>query len=180
VVKGFSDVDITALANKCDFIFNQVYYKYNKLIFVCIYKITKNLQDTEDLLQETFTKLIKSLENFKGNNLKYFLLQIAKNTANEFIRKKIHSRKREIEFIKSSDNQKVININEELLLNKIKPFLTEEAYSIVFMHHVRHMKFKEIAIHFNVSTSSIINKYHRALKKLREKFNYEEILESRC
>ncbi|TDM45680.1 sigma-70 family RNA polymerase sigma factor [Macrococcoides goetzii] len=58
--------------------FKDVYQKYNKLIFSIAYHMTGNLNDAEDITQETFEKFY-SIENKELQFKKAYLCRIAKN-----------------------------------------------------------------------------------------------------
>lgn len=54
-----------------------IYQMYQKPLFLYVLSLTKNVQDAEDLLQETFIKAFLSYEN-KGS-LKYWLVTVLKH-----------------------------------------------------------------------------------------------------
>lgn len=68
----------------------RIYQMYQKPLFLYALSLTKNIQDAEDLLQETFVKAFLSCES-KGS-LKYWLVTVLKHEFLNLCRK----RKREI------------------------------------------------------------------------------------
>lgn len=71
--------------------FTDIYQKYNKLIFSLAYHMTGNLDDAEDITQETFEKFY-SIENKDLQFEKAYLCQIAKNLCINKINKSVKIR----------------------------------------------------------------------------------------
>lgn len=68
----------------------QIYEIYQRPLFLYALSLTKNIQDAEDLLQETFIKAFLSYE--KTGSIKYWLVTVLRNEFLNLYRK----RKREI------------------------------------------------------------------------------------
>ena len=67
-----------------------VYLKYERLMFSEAYKVTKHIQDTEDVMQISLVKLIDKiplLRTLDRKRLTYYLCRTAKNTAISFCQK---------------------------------------------------------------------------------------------
>lgn len=62
--------------------------KSGSQLYNVIYQLVKNREDAEDVLQETYIKMLRNLKNFRGeSSLGTWLYRIATNTALEKIRK---------------------------------------------------------------------------------------------
>jgi len=62
--------------------------KSGSQLYNVIYQLVKNREDAEDVLQETYIKMLRNLKNFRGDSsLGTWLYRIATNTALEKIRK---------------------------------------------------------------------------------------------
>lgn len=58
----------------------QIYEKYYTVIYKYLLCLTKNPDIAEELTQETFYKMIKKIDTFKGNSkISVWLCEIAKN-----------------------------------------------------------------------------------------------------
>ena len=69
----------------------QVYREYRNLAYFVIATYVKNQDDCNDILSDTFLKLLQNRESVKDvNGLKQFICTIAKNEAVNFIRKDSH------------------------------------------------------------------------------------------
>ena len=90
----------------------QIYELYYKPMFLYALSLTNNVQDAEDLLQETFVKAFLSYEG-KGS-IKFWLITVLKHEFVSMVRK----RKREIP---SGDEHPILNevSKEEGILEKL-------------------------------------------------------------
>ena len=69
--------------------FECIYYKYAKLLYVCIYGIVQNKDDASDLVNDTFLAVFNNRESLiEEKNLKYYLVVSAKNKAYTFMKNK--------------------------------------------------------------------------------------------
>lgn len=67
--------------------FMEILDKYERLAFSICYKMTNNYFDAEDMVQETFLSIYKSLESFDGNNPGGFVTRIAVNKCLDFLKR---------------------------------------------------------------------------------------------
>lgn len=67
--------------------FIEMLKKYEKLAFSICYKMTGNYFDAEDMTQETFLSVYKSLESFDGNNPGGFITRIAVNKCLDYLKR---------------------------------------------------------------------------------------------
>lgn len=66
----------------------EIYNNYFKDVYLFVYGLSKDKHLAEDLTSETFMKVIKSIESFKGKcDIKIWLFQIAKNSYYSYMRK---------------------------------------------------------------------------------------------
>ena len=70
---------IEKLKNKDNEAFEIIYYQTHKMVFSIIYSIVKDDLDAEDLMQDTYIKMIENINSFKaGRNFKTWLGTIAR------------------------------------------------------------------------------------------------------
>lgn len=162
---------------KFEGIYNKTYQKVLKYI-VCH---CSNIEDVNDIIQETYLELYTSILKEKDiNNYEYYLYGIAKNK----IRKHYHilykiktislfSNKDEIELldtIKSDiDVEKIIikTNNIELIWRylKTKKIIIQK---IFYLYYQLDMKIKDISNELNITESYTKNCLYRTLKELQE------------
>ena len=58
----------------------EIYKKYSKLVYKYLYTLTRDIEISEELTQETFYSAIKNLKNFRNEcKISVWLCQIAKH-----------------------------------------------------------------------------------------------------
>lgn len=140
-------------------------------------RLTKDIEDANDLLQETLLKAFTNRDKYTdGTNLKAWLYTIMKNTFitnyQRLIRRKT--------FIDTTENLHYINsldsITENLALsrfalNDIRGAIEqlEGSYQVPFMMHFRGFKYHEIAEELQIPIGTVKNRIHIARKELKDK-----------
>lgn len=156
--------------NKCtdkEFI-KKIYIELKKPIFVLALSISNDYYAAEDILQETFIKVINNIDSFtKGTNAKAWILTIARNTALNHVNKL----KREClnEDISIKDNTCFTEEVESSIefLRLIEP-LNEEEKQIVALRLSAGLSHKDISKALAIPLVNVRKKYSRALKKLKQ------------
>ncbi|MGK7397432.1 MAG: RNA polymerase sigma factor [Candidatus Cyclobacteriaceae bacterium M3_2C_046] len=138
-------------------------------------KFTKDVEDANDLIQETRLKAITNREKFKtGTNLKAWLFTIMRNT---FITnyQKMSRRKTVLD---STDNLHLLNSGDyvasnygesKFVLEDIKNAMgqVDDQFKTPFMMHFRGLKYQEIAEKLSIPIGTVKNRIHVARKLLQ-------------
>lgn len=139
-------------------------------------KLTRDLEASNDLMQETLLKAISNREKFKdGTNLKAWLYTIMKNT---FITD-YHRQVRRNTFIDTTDNLHFINSSDFTTSNAaVSDFVVDDIqeavnglkveYKTPFMMHFKGFKYHEIADHLGIPIGTVKNRIHIARKELKD------------
>ena len=145
------------------------------LLGVCI-RYTKDRAEAEDVLQEVFVKIFKSLKQFEDKgSFEGWLKRITVNTAITYYRKNLkHAFHDDVSEIKETiivNNQhKDVEFTHNELLNVINTL--PDGYKIVFnMFAVEGYKHKEIAEKLDIDISTSKSQYSRARKLIQQKLN---------
>ncbi len=140
------------------------------------YKLTRDNEEANDLIQETLLKAISNRDKFKdGTNLKAWLYTIMKNT---FITKYHRLVKRKT-FIDTTDNLHFINSSStidknhagsRLAIGEIEKAISGLAYEYKtpFMMHFKGYKYFEIADILDIPIGTVKNRIHIARKELKQ------------
>ena len=140
-------------------------------------RLTKDLDEAKDLLQETMMKAFLNKDKFSdGTNLKAWLYTIMKNT---FITNYQKMVKRKT-FIDNSDNLHYINSSAAITYNSaINAFAREriqksidnldELFKVPFTMYYNGYKYYEIAEYLNLPIGTVKNRIHIARKLLKDK-----------
>lgn len=157
---------IEELKAKDEFAFEQVYYEYANLVYYICYSITKDKNASEDLTQDTFLKLLTSLDNYtETGKFKQYIMMIARNLSKNYVTRVANKKP-----IYSDDD--VYNVkadsNNDLLIYDINNYLNETQTEIVILKIVHRLKFREIAEFLDIPVNKVQFEYYTALKILRK------------
>ncbi len=151
--------------------FEIVYDKYESLIYYIALSITKNKQNAEEIVQDTFLKMFNSIENYcEKGKFKEWLTQIARNLSyNKVTRDKEQNTIRDDEIVNSAPGgQSSIDF-----ILTIQGILDEESAQIVILKIKYNYSFKEIAQFMGQSIGKVQGLYYPAMKKIKKEFRYE-------
>lgn len=171
--------------------FEELVYKYEKLVYSICYKMFKNDQDSLDFTQETFIKVYKNMSNAIGKgSFKSWICTIATNTCIDELRKRKNKYTLSLDdtFENDSKNakidppdksptplEKIIEDENSELLAKAIGNLSEDNKSIIIMRDVEGYSYDEIAKFLGISLGTVKSRISRARKKLQK--NYIELME---
>jgi len=166
---------VERLKDKDNEAFEYIYDQTKKGVYAIIIAIVKDRQATEDLMQDTYIKMLKHLHQYEsGRNFNAWITQIAKNTALDYYRK--HSQTTLVDPIESihiiDQEQKTEDSNDYSLEEMIKP-LDEEERQIVLLHVVSNTKFKTIAEITEKPLGTVLWIYQKALNKIKKSMGKE-------
>ena len=146
---------------------------YKERLYWHIRRIVLNHDDTDDVLQNTFIKVFKNIDGFKGDSKLYsWMYRIATNEALTFLKKK--SKKLGISD-SEMQNKMVSNLQADvyfdgdeiqLKLQKAIATLPEKQKLVFNMKYYQEMKYEEISEILNTSVGGLKASYHLAVKKV--------------
>jgi len=151
-----------------------------KKIFSLAYQYTRNAEDAEDILQDTFIKAYRSLHTFDiqdGNSFSPWLCRIGINCSIDYLRRNKKRKEKDfavnnIENITSSNAdsnpentsvQKEIREKIDQTLNK----LSGQQRIIFILKHYQQLTTKEIAEYLNCSEGSVKRQLFRAVSAMK-------------
>lgn len=142
--------------------------KYQERLYAFIRKMTKNHEDTDDVLQNTFIKILKNIDKFEQkSSLSTWMYKIATNETLNYI----DSRKRKS--TQEWQNHLSRPVNDSFDENKATQWLNEaidtlpDKQKMVF--HLRYydeMPYHQIASITETSEGALKASYHHAVKKI--------------
>ena len=159
--------------------FNQLYKMYAPNLMGVIMKIVKQQETAEDLLQEVFLKIKKSLNSYDEQKSRLFtwMLNITRNTALDHLRKKSSKQEKvnlifeeaaaELENHAHSYNTDTIGVKN--LLQKLSP----KQRHILDLSYFKGYTHEEIAEYMNMPLGSVKTSIRQAILKLRVIFNVD-------
>jgi RNA polymerase sigma-70 factor (ECF subfamily) len=167
--------------------FDDLVVKYTPRLYGLIYNMTSNHEDTNDLLQDVFSKAYKSIRGFRGKSSFYtWIHSIAVNMTLNFLKKRgrrfnlslddvdasIQNDKEFLELTQSSSPVREADLAElQLRLNEAMMKLSEEHRAVVTMFHIQGMPHAEISKILRVSEGTVRSRLFYANRQLQ---NYLE------
>ncbi|MCB0402295.1 MAG: RNA polymerase sigma factor [Flavobacteriales bacterium] len=166
-----------AARESANYAFNLIVRKYQERLYWHIRRMVIDHDDADDVLQNTFIKAWKGLDNFKNESQLYtWLYRIATNETITFLNKK---RKRflisfhdvEGELTGSLEQDHHFSGKEiELKLQKAILTLPEKQRLVFNMKYYDDMKYEDMSQILNTSVGALKASYHHAVKKIEEYF----------
>jgi len=146
---------------------------YKQRLYWHIRRIVLNHDDADDVLQNTFIKVYKNIEGFKGDSKLYsWMYRIATNEALSFLKSK--SKKQGISN-EELQNQMLDNLQADvyfegdeiqLKLQKAIATLPEKQKLVFNMKYFQELKYEEISEILETSVGGLKASYHLAAKKI--------------
>ncbi len=164
--------------------FRELVVQYQQRLYWHIRRIVLTHEDADDVLQETFIKVFRNIDGFKGESKLYsWMYRIATNEALTFLNRA--SRMRGITDEELQDHL-VQNLEAdpyfdgdkaELELQKALSTLPEKQRLVFNMKYFEALKYDEISEILETSVGGLKASYHLAVKKIR-KYLKEDIPET--
>ena len=167
--------------------FDDLVVKYTPRLYGLIYNMTSNHEDTNDLLQDVFSKAYKSIRGFRGKSSFYtWVHSIAVNMTLNFLKKRgrrfnlslddvdssVQNDKEFLELTQTSSPVREADLSElQLRLNEAMMKLSQEHRAVVTMFHIQGMPHAEISKILRVSEGTVRSRLFYANRQLQ---NYLE------
>ena len=156
--------------------FRSLISQYKERLYWHIRKIVISHDDADDVLQNTFIKIYRNINNFKAESKLFsWMYRIATNEAITFINKRAkqyHLDINEFQFKMAENLEADIYFegNEiQLKLQKAVAKLPQKQQLVFNMKYFDDMKYKDISEILETSVGALKASYHHAVKKI-EKF----------
>lgn len=148
----------------------QLYHATERTLYAYALALTRNHDHAVDLIQECYLKVMGAAHLYKpmGKPLAWlftitrnlFLMDHRKSKRLTSYDPQDFENTHHFSFVESSEDRMVL----EAALTK----LTEQEREIVLLYAVSGLKHKDIAEYLNLGLNTVLSKYHRALKKLKQ------------
>lgn len=144
---------------------SELYYKLQKPIFVLALSILQDYYAAEDVMQETFLKVVSHAKDYRqGTNAKAWIFTMARNLCLDTLKRKRNDELTENMTDSNPFEEKVASSIDFLNMLHV---LNEDEKQIIVMHFYGGLKKVEIAKLMGVPSANIRVAYSRALKKLK-------------
>jgi len=172
---------IKNLKLKDEVAFKYLVENYKDFVFNTCISIIQNIDDSDDISQEVFIQIYKSIKNFKEkSSLSTWIYKITVSKCFEYLRFKKRKKRYSLLVNLFRDDGTVIDIpqfehpgvilekkeNSKLLFNAIDK-LNEEQKTAYILKNIQGLSYKKISEIMNKSSSSIESLIFRAKKNLK-------------
>jgi RNA polymerase sigma factor (sigma-70 family) len=163
--------------------FDDLVVKYTPRLYGLIYNMTSNHEDTNDLLQDVFSKAYKAIRGFRGKSSFYtWIHSIAVNMTLNFLKKRgrryqlslddvdasIQNDKEFLEATATNSPVREADLSElQRRLNEAMMKLSEEHRAVVTMFHIQGMPHAEISKILRVSEGTVRSRLFYANRQLQ-------------
>lgn len=152
-------------------VFSELYDLTHNVVFYSVLSILKDASLADDIVQDTYMRMLKNIGRYEENNFIAYLVTMAKNLAiNEYTsRKKTQYSDVEIDFMGefSLVSQIEIDLEHKDLIERALSKLDEAEKEVVIMHTIADLSHKEIAAILNKPIGTITWLYAKAVKKMK-------------
>ena len=148
---------------------DSLYHSTSSAIYSFAFSILKNPHDAEDVLHDCYLNIYAGAESYRSSGKPMaWILTITKNLCYQ----KLRERQKTAD-LPQEDWEPWLRHNEGLsqedkvIIRQCMELLSDEERQIVSLHAVAGFRHREIAELLSLPLSTVLSKYHRAIKKLR-------------
>ena len=157
--------------------------RYKRMVYRLAVQITKNHADADDVMQETFIKVYRSIHTFRRDAaFETWLYRIVVNEALNFVKRRERRRECTFETATEAEYEATARYRAQLANDpqahaekaELRQYVTEAVNSlplkhrtVVILHEFEGLTHAEIASILNCSEGTVRSRLHYARKKLR-------------
>lgn len=147
---------------------NNLYNEYNRLIYGIAFSISKNKEDSEDIVQIVFLKIFQmDKSKLPTNNEASWLYSLTKNETLNYLRKKKQELNLDEIYYISEEDKELNKIIDNDSYNRLIAKLDKKGQEIVSLKILSNMSFREISLLLNIPMGTVQWKYYTSLYTLR-------------
>ena len=156
--------------------FHELYQKYHERVYLICLRMTQNASESEDLTQDVFIQLFRTIGSFRGESA--FTTWLHRLTVNRVL---MHFRKRKRRPDQISDNGQLpayilagtedprrMRIVDRILLSEVITKLPEGYRQAIILHDIQGLEHREIAERRGRSIGTSKSQLHKGRAMLRE------------
>ena len=149
-----------------------LYQNTDRTVYSFILSIMKNPQDAEEVMQETYMKIWTSASSYQSQGKPLaWIFTIARNLCYMKFRDQKH--RADIGLEELTGEETLENLADAMALRAALELLKEDERQIVLLHASAGLKHREIAASLGMPLATVLSKYNRSIKKLKQNLREE-------
>jgi RNA polymerase sigma-70 factor (ECF subfamily) len=156
--------------------FHELYEKYHERVYSICFRMTQNTSESEDLTQDVFVRLFRTIGSFRGESaFTTWLHRLTVNLVLMHFRKRKRRQDRSNEeaelstyIVPGSQDPKRMRIVDRILLSEVIAKLPEGYRQAIILHDIQGLQHKEIAEAGGRSVGTSKSQLHKGRAMLRE------------
>ena len=155
-----------------------LYQNTDRTVYSFILSIMKNPQDAEEVMQETYMKIWTSASSYQSQGKPLaWIFTIARNLCYMKFRDQKHRADMGLEELTGEETGELYlpleNLADAMALRAALELLKEDERQIVLLHASAGLKHREIAASLGMPLATVLSKYNRSIKKLKQNLREE-------
>lgn len=170
---NLKDEEILAMSLKAPSFFGELVDRYEDAFLRAAFKIVKNKEDAEDIVQEAFTKVYLNAGRFKqveGASFKSWAYKIVINTSFSHYKKLKKARESviNVEPDESFQNKLESSVDMQILIFRVLPKMPKHLGMVLKKYYLEDKSQKDIAGEENITPTAVKMRLFRAKKMFKE------------
>lgn len=159
----------------------ELYDRFSNSLFAVIYEITKDRDEAENLLQDTFIKIWKNIERYDASKARLYtwMVIIARRIALDFIKSSYNVEKKKIQNDEILVHTQISHIETkheyDIGIQKSIADLEENQRLMIELQYVKGYTQQEVADETGIPLGTVKSRTRSALLTLRKKLENEDI-----
>jgi RNA polymerase sigma-70 factor (ECF subfamily) len=155
--------------------FEELYRRHNRRVYALCLRMTRSIEEAEDLTQEAFIQLYRKIGSFRGDSA--FSTWLHRLTVNQVL---MHFRKRSVKLertteegetpeqtVKGTENPNQMPVIDRIALDRAINQLPPGYRTVFLLHDVEGHEHEEVARILNIAVGTSKSQLHKARMKLR-------------
>lgn len=146
-----------------------LYHETSSSVYAFALSILKNAHNAEDVLQDCFISIHENASQYRSSGKPMaWIMTIAKNLCLMQLRRQGKTEPLDETWDQPVSWREDATVTDRIVLRQCMQRLTDQERQIVVLHAVAGFKHREISQLLDMNLATVLSKYHRAIRKLRE------------
>lgn len=156
-------------------LYRELISRYQSKVYAVAFKVANHSKDAEDVAQEVFIQIFRSLTQFKGDStFSTWIYRITMNKALDLKRKQARAPSFELEIPNEipthhTPESELLKKEEQELARRYLDQLAENYREVVVLYYFHQLSYTEIATRLDIAIKTVESRLYRAKQMIRQK-----------